>query len=106
MLVRSTLLGHAHVADLNVQTRDVIDRLLKPPPYLLLVVLVNDEVICARWEHLQRFQELDQGVLLGRGQTLKRLPLLERLPCMSQHCLSHRRQQAMMKVRRLARDTP
>ena len=51
--------------------------LLGGRPCLRLIVLVDDQVFRTRWEHPQRFEEFNHGVLFVRTKTLKRLPRFE-----------------------------
>ena len=71
-----------------------------------LVVLIHDPLLRAGRQHLQRLQELDDGVLFGCRQRLERQPRRLRLAGMRQHRLAQGREQAMMEEGRLVRRTP
>ena len=71
-----------------------------------LEVLIHHQRPGAWGEHLKRFQELDNRVFIISIQGFKLLSLLQGFAGMSQNCLTHCCELAMMEIRRLIGSSP
>src|SRR5262245_39397784 len=75
-------------------------------PFFGPAMLINDEVPGARRQDLQRFEKLDHSVLVVLGQGLISLATAQRLACVRQDGLAHRRELSMMEEGRLVGGAP
>src|SRR6266850_7720857 len=68
--------------------------------------LVDDAILRARRQYLQRLQELDQRVALRRRQRLERASRFARFAAVREHRLAQRGEETVMKKWRLVGGAP